>query len=82
MVFSVSYFQWVTGKFLAEISHATFSSDSQLVYAIFLDGTASVFNTPNFHLQCRIDFNACIPLDIRYFIISFDYSILAFLRLS
>lgn len=57
--------QWVTGKFSAEISHATFSSDSQLVYAIFLDGTASVFNTPNFHLQCRIDFNACIPLDIR-----------------
>ncbi|KAK3211756.1 hypothetical protein Dsin_016462 [Dipteronia sinensis] len=47
--------QWVVGGSSAPISHATFSGDSQLVYASFLDGALRVFTAPNLQLQCQIN---------------------------
>ncbi|XP_052175475.1 protein TOPLESS isoform X2 [Diospyros lotus] len=46
--------QWVPGESAAPISHATFSCDSQLVYASFLDATVCVFTAANLRLRCRI----------------------------
>ncbi|KAK0572056.1 hypothetical protein LWI29_025480 [Acer saccharum] len=47
--------QWVVGGSSAPISHATFSGDSQLVYASFLDGALRIFTAPNLQLQCQIN---------------------------
>ncbi|XP_048233740.1 topless-related protein 1 isoform X3 [Ricinus communis] len=47
--------QWVTRESSAPISHATFSCDSQLVYASFLDATVCVFSAQNLRLRCRIN---------------------------
>ncbi|KAF5743338.1 hypothetical protein HS088_TW09G01405 [Tripterygium wilfordii] len=45
--------QWVPGN-STSISHATFSSDSQIVYACFMDGTISIFDASNLELHCQI----------------------------
>lgn len=58
-------FQWNVEEPAAPISHATFSCDSQLVYASFMDGTVRVF-TSNLQLQCLINPNAYIPPDVRW----------------
>ncbi|KAG0495779.1 hypothetical protein HPP92_000448 [Vanilla planifolia] len=50
--------QWVPRE--APITHATFSCDSQLIYASFLDATICVFNA-NLRLQCRINPTAYLP---------------------
>lgn len=47
--------QWVPRESSAPISHATFSCDSQLVYASFLDATVCVFSAANLRLRCRIN---------------------------
>ncbi|TXG62209.1 hypothetical protein EZV62_013572 [Acer yangbiense] len=47
--------QWVVGGSSAPISHATFSGDSQLVYASFLDGALRIFTAPNLQLQRQIN---------------------------
>ncbi|KAK2659846.1 hypothetical protein Ddye_006379 [Dipteronia dyeriana] len=47
--------QWVVGGSSAPISHATFSGDSQLVYASFLDGALRIFTAPNLQLPCHIN---------------------------
>ncbi|GFZ08332.1 transducin family protein [Actinidia rufa] len=56
--------QWVNGDIFPRISHATFSCDSQLVYASFVDGTVLIFNASNLHLLCEINPAAYLPSDI------------------
>uniref|UniRef100_A0A5B7C2M3 CTLH domain-containing protein n=1 Tax=Davidia involucrata TaxID=16924 RepID=A0A5B7C2M3_DAVIN len=56
--------QWVIGPFCARISHATFSCDSQLIYASFLDGTVLIFSASDLLLQCEINPTAYLPSDI------------------
>ncbi|CAN4088548.1 unnamed protein product [Withania somnifera] len=46
--------QWVPRESAAPISHATFSCDSQLIYASFLDATLCVFTAGHLHMRCRI----------------------------
>ncbi|XP_055825437.1 protein TOPLESS-like isoform X2 [Solanum dulcamara] len=46
--------QWVPRGHAAPISHVTFSCDSQLIYASFLDATVCVFTAGHLHMQCRI----------------------------
>ena len=47
--------QWVPqGSLAAPISHAAFSCNSQLVYAVFFDGNIGVFDADNLKLRCRI----------------------------
>ncbi|XP_057454641.1 protein TOPLESS-like isoform X2 [Lotus japonicus] len=47
--------QWFPRDSAAPILHATFSCDSQLIFASFLDATISVFSATNLRLQCRIN---------------------------
>ncbi|GER44102.1 transducin family protein / WD-40 repeat family protein [Striga asiatica] len=46
--------QWAQRENAAPISHATFSCDSQLVYACFLDATVCVFTASHLRLRCRL----------------------------
>ncbi|KAJ0979764.1 hypothetical protein J5N97_015238 [Dioscorea zingiberensis] len=47
--------QWVPqGSLAAPISYATYSCNSQLVYAAFCDGNIGVFDADNLRLRCRI----------------------------
>ncbi|KAE8723627.1 Topless-related protein 4 [Hibiscus syriacus] len=45
--------QWAPRDTSAPITHATFSCDSQLVYASFSDASVCVFNVANLRLRCR-----------------------------
>ncbi|OAY36934.1 topless-related protein 1 [Manihot esculenta] len=56
--------QWVTRESSAPISHATFSCDSQLVYASFLDATVCVFSAQNLRLRCRINPSSYLPANV------------------
>ncbi|KAK6267697.1 hypothetical protein QUC31_011857 [Theobroma cacao] len=56
--------QWVPRESSAPITHATFSCDSQLVYASFLDATVCVFSAANLRLRCRINPSAYLPASI------------------
>ncbi|KAF8400581.1 hypothetical protein HHK36_013880 [Tetracentron sinense] len=56
--------QWVPRESSAPISHATFSCDSQLVYASFLDATVCVFSAANLRLRCRINPAAYLPANV------------------
>ncbi|KAK4754266.1 hypothetical protein SAY87_002370 [Trapa incisa] len=56
--------QWAPRENAAPISHATFSCDSQLVYACFLDATVCVFSTLSLKLQCRISPSAYLPSSV------------------
>ncbi|XP_058115708.1 protein TPR3-like isoform X2 [Magnolia sinica] len=56
--------QWVPRESSAPISHATFSCDSQLVYASFLDANVCVFTAANLRLRCRINPTAYLPANI------------------
>ncbi|KAH9715465.1 protein TOPLESS [Citrus sinensis] len=58
--------QWVPRESSAPITHATFSCDSQLVYACFLDATVCVFSAANLKLRCRINPSAYLPAGVRY----------------
>ncbi|ONK76701.1 uncharacterized protein A4U43_C03F31220 [Asparagus officinalis] len=57
--------QWVPREGSAPISHATFSCDSQLIYASFLDASVCIFNAANFKLRCRINPAAYLPANLR-----------------
>jgi WD40 repeat protein len=46
--------QWPVRENSAPITHATFSCDSQLIYASFMDATIGIFNASSLRLQCRI----------------------------
>ncbi|XP_074563164.1 protein TPR3-like [Curcuma longa] len=46
--------QWSPHEGSAPISHATFSCDSQLIYASFLDATICIFHAASFTLHCRV----------------------------
>ncbi|XP_054799239.1 topless-related protein 1-like [Prosopis cineraria] len=50
--------QWTVGEIMAPISHATFSSNCQLIYTSFIDGVILIFSTSNLQLQCQINPNA------------------------
>ncbi|CAM8878616.1 unnamed protein product [Rhodiola kirilowii] len=56
--------QWVPRENAAPISHATFSCDSQLVYAGFLDATVCVFGASDLKLRCRINPTAYLPANV------------------
>ncbi|XP_031251654.1 topless-related protein 1 [Pistacia vera] len=56
--------QWVPRESSAPISHATFSCDSQLVYACFLDATVCVFSASNLRLRCRVNPSAYLPASV------------------
>ncbi|KAF5936255.1 hypothetical protein HYC85_027384 [Camellia sinensis] len=56
--------QCVIGEFYARISHATFSCDSQLVYASFVDGTVLIYDASDFHIRCEVNPAAYLPSDI------------------
>ncbi|XVF86383.1 hypothetical protein PTKIN_Ptkin18bG0035300 [Pterospermum kingtungense] len=56
--------QWVPRESSAPITYATFSCDSQLVYASFLDATVCVFNAANLRLRCRINPSAYLPASV------------------
>ncbi|KAI5337505.1 PREDICTED: topless-related [Prunus dulcis] len=56
--------QWVPRDSAAPISHATFSCDSQLVYASFLDATVCVFSAANLRLRCRINPSVYLPANV------------------
>ncbi|KAL8138632.1 hypothetical protein V2J09_004633, partial [Rumex salicifolius] len=56
--------QWPVRENSAPISHATFSCDSQLVYACFLDATVCVFSASNLRLRCRICSSAYLPANV------------------
>uniref|UniRef100_A0A453IHF3 Uncharacterized protein n=4 Tax=Aegilops tauschii TaxID=37682 RepID=A0A453IHF3_AEGTS len=46
------------------ITHATFSCDSQLIYASFLDATVCIFSASSLRLQCRILPASYLPQNI------------------
>ncbi|KAJ4959361.1 hypothetical protein NE237_026472 [Protea cynaroides] len=56
--------QWVPRESSAPISHATFSCDSQLVYASFLDATVCIFSAAHLRLRCRINSTAYLPPNV------------------
>ncbi|KAK6915095.1 WD40 repeat [Dillenia turbinata] len=56
--------QWAPRESSAPISHATFSCDSQLVYASFLDATVCIFSAANLRLRCRINPAAYLPASV------------------
>ncbi|XP_038993347.1 topless-related protein 1-like [Hibiscus syriacus] len=56
--------QWVPQQSSAVITHATFSCDSQLVYASFMDATFCVFAAANLRLRCRINPSAYLPASV------------------
>ncbi|XP_019441183.1 PREDICTED: topless-related protein 3-like isoform X2 [Lupinus angustifolius] len=54
--------QWVPQDSLsAPISHATYSCNSQLVYATFCDANVGVFDADSLRLRCRIAPSICLP---------------------
>ncbi|KAI3893552.1 hypothetical protein MKX03_000505 [Papaver bracteatum] len=46
--------QWVVPRFSAQITDATLSSESKMIFASFLDGTILVFGVANLQPMCRI----------------------------
>ncbi|XP_024167813.1 topless-related protein 1 isoform X2 [Rosa chinensis] len=57
--------EWVSDSSVP-ISHATFSCDSQTVYASFVDGTIGIFDASVLVLCCLIKPSAYLPTDISY----------------
>eukprot|EP01018_Ginkgo_biloba_P025305 Gb_32130 [translate_table: standard] len=54
--------QWVPHESLSTpISNATYSCDSQLIYASFCDGAVGVFHAETLKLRCRIAPSAYLP---------------------
>ncbi|KAK9098543.1 hypothetical protein Syun_025588 [Stephania yunnanensis] len=56
--------QWVPREFSAPISHATFSCDSQLIYACFMDANVCIFSAVNLRLRCRISPATYLPPNV------------------
>jgi WD40 repeat protein len=55
-------YQWIPqGTLSAPISHASYSCNSQLVFAAFTDGNVAVFDADNLRLRCRIASSAYMP---------------------
>ncbi|KAM0909130.1 hypothetical protein ACQ4PT_015010 [Festuca glaucescens] len=54
-LFNMMTFKWIPqGTLSAPISHASYSCNSQLVFAAFTDGNVAVFDADNLRLRCRI----------------------------
>lgn len=66
--------QWAPRESAAPISHATFSCDSQLVYASFLDGTVCIFTAAHLSLRCRINPSSYLPSSARQVFLFMIYS--------
>ncbi|KAK1576560.1 hypothetical protein Q3G72_014955 [Acer saccharum] len=56
--------QWVPRESSAPITDATFSCDSQLVFASFLDATVCVYSAVNLRLCCCINPTAYLPANV------------------
>ncbi|CAA7407500.1 unnamed protein product [Spirodela intermedia] len=56
--------QYIPRESSAPITNATFSCDSQLIYASFLDATVLIFSAPHLHLRCRVSPNAYLPANV------------------
>ncbi|KAL6497091.1 hypothetical protein OROGR_029020 [Orobanche gracilis] len=56
--------QWAPRESSAPISHATFSCDSQLVYASFVDATVCIFTASHLRLRCRINPSAYLASSV------------------
>ncbi|XVF35631.1 hypothetical protein REPUB_Repub18cG0162800 [Reevesia pubescens] len=56
--------QWVPED-STRISQATFSCDSQMVYACFMDGTVSIFGASDLEVKCQILPTAYLPISPR-----------------
>ncbi|AES68182.2 topless-like protein [Medicago truncatula] len=56
--------QWFPRDAAAPISHATFSCDSNLIFASFLDATICVFSASNLRLRCRINPSAYLSANV------------------
>ncbi|XP_054780922.1 protein TOPLESS-like isoform X2 [Prosopis cineraria] len=56
--------QWFPRESIAPISAATFSCDSQLIYASFLDATVYVFSASNLRFCCRINPSAYLSASV------------------
>ncbi|GAB2232548.1 hypothetical protein Droror1_Dr00011587 [Drosera rotundifolia] len=52
--------QWIPQE-RGPITHATYSCDSQVIYASFEDGSVSVLTASNLRLRCRINPSAYLP---------------------
>ncbi|KAI3463417.1 hypothetical protein Pfo_020080 [Paulownia fortunei] len=53
--------QWVPQESSAALTDATYSCDSQSIYATFEDGSVCVFTSPGLKLRCRINPTAYLP---------------------
>ncbi|XP_019056179.1 PREDICTED: topless-related protein 1-like isoform X2 [Nelumbo nucifera] len=53
--------QWVAREPNGQITHATYSSDSQSIYTSFEDGSVGVFTATTLRLRCRINPTAYLP---------------------
>ncbi|CAA3030297.1 topless-related 4 isoform X1 [Olea europaea subsp. europaea] len=58
--------QWIPPESSAAIADATFSCNSQSVYASFEDGSVSVFTAMGLKLRCRINATAYLPSSMSY----------------
>ncbi|XP_078443157.1 protein TPR3-like isoform X2 [Wolffia australiana] len=56
--------QFIPRELPVPITHATFSCDSQLIYASLLDATVLVFSAPQLVLRCRISPSAYLPSNV------------------
>ena len=71
--------QWVPQEALSSpITSASYSCNSQLVYASFTDGNIAVFYAESLRLRCRIAPSAYMPQPNRYlsFVIIFKFTFL------
>ncbi|KAL2525724.1 Topless-related protein 1 [Abeliophyllum distichum] len=57
--------QWVVGNFCARISHAAFSCDTELLYAVMRDGIVLILGASDLVPRFEIDPSAYLPQHIR-----------------
>jgi hypothetical protein len=67
--------QWMPqSPFSAPLSNATYSCDSQLVYAGFVDGSVGVFDAESLRPRCRLAPNVHIPQGVSGYVHNSDLS--------
>lgn len=64
--------QWVPQESSGAITDATYSCDSQTIYASFEDGSLSVLTATTLRLRCRISPAAYLPSNPRYIYFSYQ----------
>lgn len=58
------FLQWIPQESSVPITHATYSCDSQSIYASFGDGSVGVFTSTTLILRCRINPTAYLSPNI------------------